>query len=326
MSLNLVYATDMGYLTPTLVSAASALSWTSDRSRIILHVLDCGVEDEAWGQFVSKLKKWFGVEFCIKRHVVDLSNYAQFRSWHGSRGIYARLLLPEILRNEDWCVYCDGDTLFTDDPLKLESYMDERYALIGHADNDNRVQEKWFPEQGLEWDQSQYVCAGFIVENLKWFRENDGVKRTFDFIAKYKPPFNDQDAYYYVCRGLVNRLENGWGIFGYMVRNDQRPGCIHYASRQPWKLGYMSHRGIMDVERLWFAFAKHVCDLTAKDFGASYTQVRHFYLECVSLWFSFLFSVLGLIPMFRGSVLRFRSQSFSRQQLRELLPCLRQLR
>ena len=315
--LHIVYATDKGYLVPTIVAACSAAYWVSRADSIEIDILDCGLDDQDWMALVARIGQVREVK--VVRYDVEMSQFDGYAIWNNSRGIYARLLLPNILRDVDWCVYCDGDTLFTDDPLKLVCYMDDRYALVGHADNDTRVQEKWFQAHDIEWDQGQYVCAGFIIENLAWFRKHNGVQRAFDFIAKYNPPLNDQDAYYYLCKGFVNRLENGWGVFGYMVTGDRWPGCIHYASRQPWKLIYMPRRGILDVERLWFVFAKKVCRLTAKDFGRDYNRVRHFALECVSLWFWIFFSFFGLIPAFKGRAAVFKSQSFGRRQIREYL-------
>ena len=133
--LRIVYATDMGYLMPTRVSASSALAWAGDRSEIALYVLDCGIDNPAWADFADALRKMFGEAFELHRVPVDMSRFAALRGWsNNSKGAYARLLIPELLPDVVWCLYADGDTLFTDDPLKLQALWKNDCALMGHLD------------------------------------------------------------------------------------------------------------------------------------------------------------------------------------------------
>lgn len=315
--LHVVYATDRGYLLPTIVAACSAAYWTSDAKRVVVDILDCGLGDEDWENLCRKVSRVNAV--ALKRHVIDMSRFDGYRIWNNSRGIYARLLLPDILKDVDWCVYCDGDTLFTDDPLKLLDYCDDQYALVGHEDNDNSVQAKWFPEHGYEWDPSQYVCAGFILQNLKWMRENDGVRRLFDFIEKYRPPFNDQDAFYAVCRGHVRQLKDGWGVFGYLATSETMRGCIHYASDQPWKLKYTVHRGILDIKKLWFLYAQKLAGYRLDECVGKSGAGRYRVHCLVSEWFKLVFGIVAIIPGLRHRAAVYQRQVFSRVMLAELI-------
>ena len=46
--LHLVYTSDANYLFLTAVSACSAFAQASDPTRLAIHVLDCGISDDAW--------------------------------------------------------------------------------------------------------------------------------------------------------------------------------------------------------------------------------------------------------------------------------------
>lgn len=315
--LHIVYATDNGYLLPTVVAACSAAFWTSENERVVIDILDCGLDEESWTILCKKVKQI--KDILIVRHPIDMSRFNNYREWNNSRGIYARLLLPDILNDVDWCVYCDGDTLFTDDPLKLEKYCDGRYALVGHKDNDNTVQAEWFPTHGIEWNRSQYVCAGFVVINLRWMREHDGVKRLFDFISEMRPPFNDQDALYFVCKGFVNQLENGWGVFGYLSTIESMRGCVHYASDQPWRLRYTPHRGMLDIKRFWFVCARQLAGYSVADCVGKSGVVKYCWMLFVSKWFRLVFCCLARVPGLKFKTYAYFRQTFPKSVLKSLV-------
>ncbi|MBQ0031772.1 MAG: hypothetical protein KBT68_03110 [bacterium] len=111
-TLHVVYATDDGYLVPTMVAAASVLAWVKDVSFVQIHVLDTGIADVGWDDFEKNLRGHFGQAFRLTRHKIDQTLFSGFKTWHGSVGTYARLLIPDLIPDADWCVYCDGDTRF----------------------------------------------------------------------------------------------------------------------------------------------------------------------------------------------------------------------
>lgn len=135
--MNIVYATDVGYLTPTLISVASALKWASCRRHLHIHVLDVGIGDDNWKTFEQRLRCRFGMEFALSRHVLLRDMFCGLPQYHNSIGAYARLFLPQLLKNEDWCVYCDGDTLFTNDPLALCNVWNSTFQIQGWLDQCN---------------------------------------------------------------------------------------------------------------------------------------------------------------------------------------------
>ena len=266
----LVYATDDGYLTPTLVSVASALKCASERECVSIVVLDVGITPEKWERFEGMLRVKYGPAFGLKRVAIDVGRYAGLKTYKGSVGTYARLGIPQLFPEWDWCVYVDGDTLFMDDPLKLAEAYDARYAIQGQPDNENwtyidgKPEKQIFAEaRGLKWDSDQYVCAGFITMNLKWFRENDATAKCMDYLRKYPDCGNhDQDALSSVCLGHIGKLPKQWGCLSRFAFLYGDPNCIHYANDAPWKLMKSRRVDYNDAHKLWFDFAKRELGLS----------------------------------------------------------------
>lgn len=263
---HIVYATDDGYLLPTLVAISSAVRCASIPERLQFHVLDTGISDEGrtwFDRFVSS--KLRGIS--IQLHFVDIAKYKNFRAWHGSYGTYARLDIPKILADVDWCVYADGDTLFTDDPLKLREVFDSRYLLQAHEDwregmPDVSPQEIWFKEHNYAWDAACYFCAGFCLMNLKQMRIENISEKCFSFIHENPSVlYLDQDALYYTCYGRIGMLPDEWGRFSWSAFHDEKRGCLHFASDLPWKLMTNLYMDYNDAHKAWFDCAREMLGL-----------------------------------------------------------------
>ena len=300
----IVYATDDGYLMPTMVAVASALAWAADVSSVRVHILDTGIADAGWDDFEKNLRGHFGRAFGLTRHKIDQALFSGFKTWHGSVGTYARLVIPDLIPDADWCVYCDGDTLFTDDPSKLQQVFDSRYAIQGHADwqipEMNQSRKEWFERNGLGWVPEQYVCAGFLLMNLDWFRKNDGAKRCLEFIRQHSDVVHpDQDALAYVCRGHIGILPDEWGRFSWDAFRNGRPGCLHYASDLPWRLMTNKYLDYNDAHKLWFDCAREMLGLRMRDLLnpplRPFVMLRKLFFQGVFKFLSRLV-VRGLIP------------------------------
>lgn len=303
--MHIVYATDENYLNPTLVAVASALAWANDRRKLNIHILDVGFGDELWARFVSKIRHRFGSEFGLVRHRIDVGIFKNFKSWHGSLGTYARLCIPELLNDVDWCVYADGDTLFVQDPLILESIFDPQKAIQGHEDwlpSENFAQRKlWYESNGLDWDYGQYFCAGFVLMNLNWFRAKDAMRSCIKFLESHLDVIcPDQDALAVTCCGNVGRLPEQWGMFSGRVfdKGQPLPACIHYAAELPWKFEFKRYLGYSDVKRVWLRYAERLLRLKPKDFGGpcSLGMALLLFGSDVLKWFM---KAVGVIPLVR---------------------------
>ncbi len=253
--LNLVYATDANYLRAVEISAMSAKALCSRPGDLALHILDCGITDEAWEAFGRRIGP------CV-RHRIDVKRFAGFPLWHGSLGTYARLCLPELLDGEEWCVYADGDTLFADDIFSLEPCRDASVALLGHTTSFT-TQPAWYAREGLELCREQYVCAGFLLMNLAWLRAHRATEWCLRFLREHPDaPFPDQDALNLCCKGHIRFLPDPWGDFsGAAFGKAPRPGCVHYVGELPWRLEWKWYMGYSDAAAAWHRAAEGLCGI-----------------------------------------------------------------
>lgn len=312
---HLAYATDAGYLIPTFVAAASALTWAgAGREKLVVHILDVAIPDEKWWWFEGRLRHLFGESFGLVRHQIEESKLLGFKRWHGSVAAYARLLLPELLPNVKWCFYGDGDTLFTGNPLALREYCQDRFALIGHRDIYTNIQVEWFAAHGYVFDPDEYVCSGFLLMNLEAFRDERLGAKCFDFINQHEDVvYPDQDALNVVCHGKILQLRNKWGEFGFRFGSINQPGCIHYGSWQPWKLEYVAHRGMLDIDLLWFLFAKRICGLPTHRLTLGKSVLVYWWLYICAGYFRCQAIILSVVPGLRGKVGKALSQMIRRK-------------
>ncbi|MCQ2390299.1 MAG: hypothetical protein MJ240_02645 [Kiritimatiellae bacterium] len=296
--LHIVYATDSRYLFPTLVAAASAVLHASDRRRIAIDILDCGLSETEWASFVEGFRRQLGTDFALTRHLIDMQAYDEFKAWHTSRGIYARLDIPQILPNEDWCVYADGDTLFTSDPLALAEVFDPTYAIMGHLDDN--VDIPWYGEHGFRLHPETQICAGFILLNLDWFRRNDGTRKCFELLSHYPDmPYNDQDALNIVCEGKIGVLPDNWGKFTYNTNRETVPGCFHYVSDRPWELGTNGFLPLRGTDVIWYRIKALATGADAHSCPTT-TKVRYFHVWAKTAFVKTVVILLNALPGLRG--------------------------
>ena len=258
--LHIAYATDERYLLPTQVAVASAVFHAGNPAELVIDILDCGFSDQAWHRFNHDLRVALGDDFQLVRIPVNMELYAGYKSWHSSRGIYARLSLPDLLpRDVNWCVYADGDTLFVDDPLKLTECFDGRFALLGHKDDNTNSRNLWYETHGFEWDAETYICAGFIVLNLEWARINGLTRKSLAMLREHPDiPMNDQDVLNILCQERKSFLPKGWGVFACDAYCRETAKCIHYVGERPWELPNLRGVWFPLTTKLWFDVAKKV--------------------------------------------------------------------
>lgn len=303
--IHLVYATDNGYLIPTLVSALSAVHHCSDRAQLTVHLLDCGIEPAKWAKWKDDFLSHAQGFANLVRHEIDMGDFDGLRLWRGGKGAYGRLKIPKMLPDADWCLYCDGDTLFTDDPLKIVEWFDPNYAIVGNVDG-TWYQQGWYDRNGLELKRWEYVCSGVLAMNLKMFREHDYGEKSLDFLRQHPDaPYVDQDALNVICTGHIKQVTDiTWGVMSERVTNDGvNPKCIHYASRLPPRMNYI---GMVDVVRLWFDYAERLAGLTVADCGFGATRGKFFRKRAIAKLINAALPLVGWHPRFaalKGQVL-----------------------
>ena len=262
--LHIVFASDQRFLRQLTVASTSAVyASRASGGSICLHVLDCGIEDPSWTDYaalVDRVATKANVTVSLVRHRIDMTLFAKFGSWNGSKATWARLLIPDLLPDVDRCVYSDCDMLFIADPREmLDALDDPNILLAGHCDLllSQPLDEIWCQKHGVEFDAATYLCAGLIAMNLSAFRAENLVEKCFAFATENPDvPSPDQTTLNRVCFGRKALLPDGWGLVAHECHAyDGRIKAIHYTGRScwPWETCRTWHNVA------WLATAKEEC-------------------------------------------------------------------
>ena len=248
---------------PTLVSAASAVAHAKDHP-IAIHLIETGVPDGACEDFALRLKRLRADTEVVRHHWHD-SRFDKCPAWHGSRIIYARLVVQDILSDEDWAISVDGDTLWLGDPWEMLSLRDEtklyQISVDPPAPNGrfNPVFE-WYSQRGLKMDPAQYLCVGAMIMNLKKLREVRFSDQALNFLDKYPDPkYPEQMVMCYLAQGHAATLPIQWGVYSFYHNTIDvlKPCLVHYVQDGPWQRRKVVNL-MSDIVLVWHDFARTV--------------------------------------------------------------------
>ena len=258
------YAADSNYAMQLKIAVASLLYSLRHNPRVIyIHILDLGLSDEEW---MALIQLWGEIQnkAIFKRHKISTKQFAEYKEWNNSYAPYARLALPDLITEADWCLYADCDTFFLCDPQQLEPLLNNNNALVGHLNPiaiSNAYDKKWFDDKSIYLDFNKYVCSGLVAINLDWFRKNNAKQKCINFLDKYPDVLTpDQSALNYVCHGNIGLLPDGWGDFAYEAIKNDVCYCLHYAGTTPWNppKSWMFYCGEHKLIDIWYAFADKI--------------------------------------------------------------------
>lgn len=255
--IHLVYCSDENYMRPTLVSAASAAIYGDREHKLIFHLIDSGVCDATFFDFKYRLANINPYNEVI-RHKWNTHEFDEYPSWHGSRVIYARMVLQDLIPDADWVISLDGDTLWLASPFELLQLRDSRLLFLASedpspVDGSELPTVRWFRENGMQVEAKDLYCAGLMLLHLKGLREYNFTCKMHDFLHCFPdPPCPEQMVMSYLCLGRTKPLPKNWGIFSlYHTSIDMsKGGLVHYVSDPPWNR-VARIRLISDVVYLW---------------------------------------------------------------------------
>lgn len=249
-TIHIACSTDDNYAVLCGVMLYSMLSNNKDND-IHIHILISQLDEGNKRRFLTQAEK-FGAKLTF--HVVDDARLegCKFRTWvhQLSKAAYYRILLASILQNIDTVVYLDCDMVVLGNLAPLMEIDISRYAVAAVEDYDlQRIPEH---RQQLRFTASdRYFNSGFMLINLKYWREHNSEKQLLEFSKQERKVFfHDQDAMNAVFRQSWLRLPPAWNHFNVfqvkiesMFANkkelqqfDKTPNVIHYGGRyfKPW--------------------------------------------------------------------------------------------
>lgn len=248
----IVLCTDDNYVMPTAVLMTS-IGLTNPSLDIRYHIVTAGLS-KASQEALSRNK---GSErSSIDYYTIDksfLKNCPVRPGEHISIATYFRLMLPTILpENIDKVLYLDGDIICTDSIKELWDMPLDGMAAMAAPDmrcNDIRILNR------LSLNcTDEYVNAGVMLINIKWWRENDIQNRAIRFISENPDVclFHDQDALNVMLHGHIAQFPIRYNLQEHFLEplsnqfisrkhfqdleNALKDPClIHYTGfRKPW--------------------------------------------------------------------------------------------
>ena len=205
-TIDIALAADSAYFPGLLVTAVSIARSASRDVRLRFNVLNGGIPEND----ISALRKSISAAHPnsdLRTFDIDDARFSGFRAWNGEgRMAYARLLLPDMLPDSQFAIYCDTDFLWTADIASLWELRDASVPLQacpdGTADTLRR-ERAWFAENGIPFDAERYICSGLLVMNLDMFRKLNLGNALLEFIRNHPDAhFPDQAAINAVVRGI----------------------------------------------------------------------------------------------------------------------------
>ncbi len=274
-TVHLIYCSDTNYLEPILVSAASAAVWASAEHPQVMHVITDRVPDVAFQNFRIRLQA-VSKHVTIIRHTWETTAFDNCPAWHGSRIIYARLTLEQLLTDVDWAISLDGDTLWLGDPWECLKLRDDKLwfqASIDPPSPDGKPnpQFRWFKDRGMTLKEDAYLCVGLMILNLKALREVKLGEQCRDFLKHFPcPEYPEQMVMCYLAQGHTAALPKQWGVFSVLHCGTDltQPCLIHYVQDGPWRRDKLN-RLFSDIVMIWFDFVRIVLgeDRYQRDFS-----------------------------------------------------------
>lgn len=240
-------ASDHNYLCGLWVTLHSLCNHCSSGYTLNIHILDCGLTSEDKSH-LRKLESTF--QHCsvkLSFHVANLDAFKDLSSWRGGHATYARLLLQDILADENYTIYTDVDMLWERDVAELWRMQTEDKVLWAATDGSSvklhasgKERSAVARQEGFDFDEASYFCAGLLMMNLRRLREMNFGERAKQFLKERQAiiAYCDQDCYnFLVPENEVGRIDFRWGVFSavYGRRGEiNTPAVIHYAARAPW--------------------------------------------------------------------------------------------
>lgn len=255
-TIDIALASDAAYFPGLLVTAASIARTASRDALLRFNVLDGGIG----GENVRLLRERLSLEHPhaeLRIFPVDDARFQTLRAWNGSgRMAYARLLVPDLLPEAEFAIYCDVDFLWTADVAELWELRDESVSVRARREANAATlarEERWFAANGIRFDSSKYVCSGLMIMNLRLFRERGISGALLDFLAAHGDvQYVDQTAVNAVVDD-IGMLPGRWGAFAwqYDAGAAGKGSAIHFAGSAPWKCGWWT-QALTDAHEAWY--------------------------------------------------------------------------
>ena len=273
-----VFTPDENYIIPTCVAILSMLVAKRSETRYRFYIIVSNKMDASYFRYLERVKK-LKADFEYQIIPIDSSIFDEQKvtTPHLKTSAYYRLIIAELLKDYDKCMYHDADILVLRDLQEMFDvdldgfYVSGIKAYLKHQETEEnqRIMKKWgFPSF------DNYIVSGNLVLNLFKIREDKLTERFIQHMYKGYPS-EDQDVINLCCYGKIHFSPLKFGMMNRWIYNDilytmekkvyelkeieeakESPAIIHFAGgvAKPWK---NLHTAYADK---WWEYARQILD------------------------------------------------------------------
>jgi len=259
--IHIALPSDNNYVQGLNVTAASIAVYAGSETTLHFHILDGGITDHNFDSFASNIKR-LHADSCFSRYVISSEQFCELPHWGGNYMTYARLLLPELLRDVDHVIYSDTDVLWLAPIENLWAMRDD--SVITQVSRDEcpltlDKEQNWFKKKEYPFARDHYFCAGIMLLNLEMFRKINITGNIVEFVKQNADlNFADQTAMNALLYGQVKFLSDSWQKLTTQIKSGplSLPIVLHYGGELPWR---RKERWalISDTVMVWHWFNDH---------------------------------------------------------------------
>lgn len=212
-------ASDERYFPGLLGTLASIVINTTYKGPLCFHIIDGGILTASMNNLEEILKK-LNPKVQIKKYKPDLSLFDHFPSFFFDTPLtYARLLLPDLLKNIDRLIYTDTDILHLKDIENLWSAnLEDNSTGVCCEVATKTVGNEYFDLELLKLlnidSSAPYFNAGIMLMDLKKWREDNLSSKTMKFLSENPDQcrFHDQSAMNIILYKSFKLLDQSFNI------------------------------------------------------------------------------------------------------------------
>lgn len=240
--IKIALASDEKYMPHLATTIASILCNAMDSDELTFYVLDGGISVESKNRFdqLQKLKpftlNWLPIDFSLLEKCPNISYF--------SKNTYSRLLLTELLPDEDRLLYMDCDIVVTTSLSELWNADLQGNSFGCVYDKGANSPACTTIKQRLNLEHTYIFNAGILLMDLQKICQNRLFQKTLKWIEENSEiiTWADQDGLNVIFQDDKLRLPDKWNVSAVRTVSSELkelPAIIHYMGTQkPWQLAY----------------------------------------------------------------------------------------
>ncbi len=234
-NITICFGCDNNYVQHMGATMSSILQSKNEDEFIKFYVLDGGISVPNKEKLSYFEKKYLCSITYVKPNMEELKNCCTFKGDYISLATYYRLLIPEIIPNEDRILYLDCDIIVRKSLSDLYNRDFGNNMVLGVVDCSLK-------EHSARLGVSKYINAGVLLLNCKKMREEKSVQTIIDWIENNQDKIecHDQDVINAVFDGRIEYVEDIYNaqvkkLHDTIFSGIKDPAILHFISpKKPW--------------------------------------------------------------------------------------------